>query len=186
VIAPDQEPDKLDPTLGSTLASRQIFSSMREKLHDVDESARLVPQLAAALPQISPDGRELTIPLRQGVLFNDGTPFDAAAVKKSLDRHRELKGSTRKTELSAVQSVAVVDPLTVRPPLARPYALLASMLADRAGMIMSPVRIDALGEDFTNDPVCVGPFRLVERVAQDRTVLDRSDFYCSAAAWPRS
>ncbi|MGW5649479.1 ABC transporter substrate-binding protein [Saccharopolyspora sp. NPDC003752] len=177
VIALDQEPDKLDPTLASTLASRQIFSSMCEKLYDVDESVRLVPQLAAALPQISADGRELTIPLRTGVLFNDGTPLDAPAVKKSLDRHRELKGSARKTELNAVESVAVVDPSTVRLTLSRPYAPLTSMLADRAGMIMSPAKLDERGADFTDDPVCVGPFRFTERVAQDRIVLDRSEFY---------
>ncbi|WP_242191417.1 ABC transporter substrate-binding protein [Saccharopolyspora soli] len=177
VIALDQEPDKLDPTLASTLASRQIFISMCEKLYDVDASVHIVPQLAAALPQVSPDGLEMTIPLREGVLFNDGTPFDAPAVKKSMDRHRELNGSSRKTELSAVRSVSVLDPHTVRLTLSRPYAPLTSMLADRAGMVMSPAKLDELGEDFTNDPVCVGPFKFVERVAQDRIVLDRSEFY---------
>ncbi|GAA4839484.1 ABC transporter substrate-binding protein [Saccharopolyspora rosea] len=177
VIALDQEPDRLDPTLGTTLAGRQVFGSMCEKLYDVDEHSRVVPQLAAAMPRVSPDGRELTIPLRRGVRFNDGTPFDAAAVKKSLDRHRELPGSQRRTELKAVRSVEVVDPDTVRLRLSEPYSPLPSLLADRAGMIMSPARLDELGEHFSDAPVCVGPFSFVERVAQDRIVLRRSEFY---------
>lgn len=177
VIALDQEPDKLDPTLATTLAGRQVFSSMCEKLYDVDPAGRPVPQLAAELPRTSPDGRELTIPLRTGVLFNDGTPFDAAAVKKSLDRHRELPSSGRRSELTAVESVEVVDPTTVRLRLAQPSAPLTTVLADRAGMVMSPAKLDELGEDFSDDPVCVGPFTFVERVAQDRIVLERSEFY---------
>ncbi|MEY8042058.1 ABC transporter substrate-binding protein [Saccharopolyspora cebuensis] len=177
VIALDQEPDRLDPTLATTLAGRQVFASMCEKLYDVDARTRVVPQLAAALPEVSPDGLELTIPLRPGVRFNDGTPFDAEAVRTSLVRHLTLETSARRTELAAVESVEVVDPLTVRLRLSEPYAPLPSVLADRAGMIMSPARLAQLGEDFADDPVCVGPFDFVERVQQDRIVLERSEHY---------
>ncbi|MFD0486462.1 ABC transporter substrate-binding protein [Saccharopolyspora erythraea] len=177
VIALDQEPDRLDPTLATTLAGRQVFAGLCEKLYDVDQAGRIVPQLATELPRASADGRELTIPLRPGVRFNDGTPFDAAAVKRSLDRHRELDGSSRRVELSAVASVEVADPATVRLRLTTPSAPLPSVLADRAGMVMSPAQLDRLGENFSDHPVCVGPFEFVERVAQDRIVLRRSDFY---------
>jgi peptide/nickel transport system substrate-binding protein len=177
VIALDQEPDKLDPSLGTTLAGRQVFGSMCEKLYDVDAGTKIVPQLATELPQSSPDGRELTIPLRHDVRFNDGTPFDAPAVKQSLDRHRELDGSARKTELSALDSVEVVDPFTVRLRLSEPSTPLPSLLADRAGMIMSSARLGQRGANFSDAPSCVGPFDFVERVAQDRIVLRRSDFY---------
>ncbi|KEI43465.1 ABC transporter substrate-binding protein [Saccharopolyspora rectivirgula] len=177
VVALSQEPDKLDPSLGTTLAGRQIFASMCEKLYDVAQDGRIVPQLAAALPQVSPDELTLTIPLRQNVRFNDGTPFDAAAVRKSLDRHRQLPASARKAELAAVETVEVVDPHTIRLRLSRPYAPLTSALADRAGMIMSPAQLDRLGDDFSDHPVCVGPFSFTERVAQHRIVLDRSPHY---------
>ena len=177
VIALDQEPDRLDPTVATTLAGRQVFGSTCEKLYDVDPGGRVVPQLATEPPRISADGRELTIPLKPDVRFNDGTPFDAEAVRRSLDRHRQMSGSSRKVELSAVESVGVVDPLTIRLRLARPSAPLPSVLADRAGMIMSPAQLDRLGENFSDHPVCVGPFEFVERVAQDRIVLRRSDFY---------
>ncbi len=72
------------------------------------------PRLAAAMPQFSPDGLTVTIPLRRNVRFNDGTPMDAEAVKITLDRHRTLAGSRRAAELNTVTEVAVVNPTTVR------------------------------------------------------------------------
>ncbi|WP_199493275.1 ABC transporter substrate-binding protein [Marinitenerispora sediminis] len=184
VIGLESEPDVLDPTLASTLVGRQVFAGMCEKLYDTDADLEVVPQLAAELPEISADGLTVTIPLREGLRFNDGTEFDAAAVKTSLDRHRELPGSVRSTELEPVERVAAVDARTVRLELSRPYAPLAAVLADRAGMILSPARLDELGDDFGRDPVCVGPFRFVERVAQDRIVLERSDDYYAADEVP--
>jgi peptide/nickel transport system substrate-binding protein len=110
VMALSAEPDVLDPTLANTFPARVVFTTFCEKLYDTNESLGLVPQLAAETPQVSPDGLTVTIPLREGVKFNDGTPFDAEAVKTSLDRDRTLKGSARTKELASVQDVAVVDP----------------------------------------------------------------------------
>ncbi|PSK95868.1 peptide/nickel transport system substrate-binding protein [Murinocardiopsis flavida] len=181
VIGLDAEPDALDPSLSTTLVGRQIFSAMCEKLYDVDRDLRVVPQLAAAAPELSDDGLTLTIPLRDdGVLFNDGTPFDAGAVAQSLRRHIELPGSVRGTELDAVEKVEAAGDDTVVLRLSRPDAGLPATLADRAGMVMSPAALDEHGADFARDPVCVGPFDYTERVAQDRVVLDRSDHYYGA------
>lgn len=74
VIALSAEPDKLDPTLARSLNSRYVFNAMCEKLYDVDAQARIVPQLATALPTVSADGRTVKIPVRDGVKFADGTP----------------------------------------------------------------------------------------------------------------
>ena len=73
-VALSAEPDKLDPTLSRSLYSRYVFHTMCEKLYDVDPDAKIVPQLATALPTISDDGLTVTIPLREGVKFADGTP----------------------------------------------------------------------------------------------------------------
>ena len=176
-VALSDDPDLLDPTLARTLVGRIVFASFCEKLYDIDANLNVVPQLAAALPALSSGGRVAEIKLREGITFNDGTPLDAEAVKTSLDRHRELEGSQRRSELLAVSEVEVVDPLTVRIRLSEPFAPLAAVLADRAGMIMSPSQLEQLGEDFSDEPVCVGPFSFVERVAQDRIVLERSEHY---------
>lgn len=180
-VALADDPDQLDPTLARTLVGRTVFTSICEKLYDIDKNLNVVPQLAASMPTVSQDGRTVEIKLRQGVKFNDGTSFDAAAVKKSLDRHRTLTGSQRQSELLAVAGVDVVDPATVRINLKQPFAPLASVLADRSGMVMSPAQLDKLGDKFGTNPVCVGPFKFTERVAQDRIVLEKSDQYYDKA-----
>lgn len=176
-VALADDPDMLDPTQARTLVGRMVFMSMCEKLYDIDQKMTVIPQLAASLPSLSQDGKTAEIKLKDGIKFNDDTPLDAEAVKKSLDRHRTLETSARKSELLAVSGVDVVDPLTVRIRLSRPFAPLPAVLADRSGMIMSPKQLDKLGEKFGNDPVCVGPFKFVERVAQDRIVLEKSQSY---------
>src|SRR5438309_9963320 len=177
VVALNQDPDILDPTLARTYVGCIIFSQMCEKLYEIDESLKIHPQLAADLPAISDGGRTVTIKLRSGVKFNDGTPMDAESVRMSIDRHRTLAGSNRASELAPVEAVEVVDPLTVRLRLKAPFSPLVAQLTDRAGMPLSPTAVNKLGEKFGTAPVCVGPWQFAERVAQDRIVVERSTHY---------
>ena len=180
VIALAEEPDALDPSLARTFVGRIVFSSICEKLYDVDENLEIVPQLASELPEISDDGKTVTIPLRTGIKFNDGTPFNADAVAVSINRHLTIEGSSRASEIEPVKKVTAVDDSTVELQLSEPFAPLTAALADRAGMIMSPAQLKKKGADFGDDPVCVGPFDFVERVAQDRIVVEKSDDYYAA------
>jgi peptide/nickel transport system substrate-binding protein len=177
VVALNQDPDILDPTLSQSYVGRIVYTAICEKLYEIDENLTVTPQLAAELPQVGDGGRTVTIKLRPGVRFNDGTPMDAAAVKFSLDRHREMKGSNRRSELALVREVEVVDPLTVRLRLAAPFSPLLAILADRAGMPVSPAQARKLEDKFGTAPVCVGPWTFKERIAQDRIVVERSPHY---------
>ena len=177
VVALSDEPDTLDPTIANTFVARVVFASFCEKLYDANENLELIPQLAAALPETSDDGLTVDIPLREGILFNDGTPFNAEAVKTTLDRNITLATSSRKKELAAVESVSVVNENTVRLTLSRPFSPLGAQLADRAGAIMSPTALAALGDDFGTDPVCVGPFDFTDRIAGSEINLTKSDYY---------
>ncbi len=87
------DPDALDPTLSRTYTGRIIFASICDKLFDIDENLKIVPQLALGY-ETSSDGKAVTIKLRPGVKFHDGEPMDAASVKYSIDRHLTMKGST--------------------------------------------------------------------------------------------
>src|SRR5690349_4269361 len=167
-----EDPDVLDPTLARTFVGRIVFAAMCDKLFDIDDKLNIVPQLATSY-QWSPDNKALTIRLRPDVTFHDGEKMDAAAVKYSLERHKTMPGSNRRGELAPVQSVDVVDPMTVRLNLSAPFSPLLAQLADRAGMIVSPKAAQAEGDKFGAKPVCAGPFKFVERVAQDRIVLER-------------
>jgi len=177
VVALNQDPDVLDPTLARTYVGRIIFAQMCEKLYEIDENLRIQPQLAAGMPAYSDGGRTVIIKLRSGVKFNDGTPMTAEAVRFSLDRHQNMKGSNRRSELDSVSAVEAVDPLTVRMRLKAPFAPLVAILADRAGMPVSPAQARKLEDKFGTAPVCVGPWQFVERVPQDRIVLEKAPHY---------
>ena len=131
-----------------------------------------MPQLALS-HETSADGKTVTIKLRPGVKFHDGEPFDAEAAKYSLDRHLTMKGSFRKPEISAIDRVEVVDPLTIKLMLKAPFSPLLAQLTDRAGMMVSPKAAEAAGDKFGLHPVCAGPYKFVERVQQDRIVVEK-------------
>lgn len=177
VVSLTAEPGTLDATTANTFSARVIFTSVCEKLFDADANLELVPQLAADLPVVSADGLTVDIALRQGILFNDGTPFNAEAVKISLDRHRTLPTSARKLELASVSDVAVIDDSTVRLTLSRPFSPLAAQLADRAGVIMSPTALEKFGDDFGTNPVCVGPFSYKDQISGSEMNFVKSDYY---------
>jgi peptide/nickel transport system substrate-binding protein len=167
-----EDPDVLDPTLARSFVGRVVFSALCDKLVDIDEKLNIVPQLATSY-EWSADSKALTLKLRPGVTFHDGEKFDAAAVKFNIERHKTMPGSNRRGELAPVATVDVVDPMTVRLNLSAPFSPLLAQLADRAGMMVSPKAAKAEGDKFGAHPVCSGPFKFVERVAQDRMVFER-------------
>jgi peptide/nickel transport system substrate-binding protein len=174
-----EDPDVLDPSLARTFVGRIVFAGLCDKLFDLDENLNIVPQLATAY-EWGGDNKSLLIRIRQGVTFHDGEKLDAAAVKFSLERHKTMPGSNRRTELTPVTGIDVVDDHTVKLNLSAPFAPLLAVLTDRSGMIVSPKAAREAGDKFGAKPVCSGPFRFVERIAQDRIVLERHPGYWNA------
>jgi peptide/nickel transport system substrate-binding protein len=166
------DPDALDPTTSRTYTARIVFASLCDKLFDIDNKLNIVPQLALG-HETTADGKTVTIKLRPGVVFHDGEPFDAKAAKYSLERHLTMKGSFRKPELALLDSVDIADPMTIRLNLKKPFSPLLAQLTDRAGMMVSPKAAAASGDKFALKPVCAGPYKFVERVQQDRIVVER-------------
>lgn len=174
-----EDPDILDPTLSRTYVGRIVYMALCDKLFDINERLEVVPQLATGFRWENPT--TLIVTLREGVRFHDGEVMDAEAVRYSINRHLTMQGSFRRSEISEVDRVEVVDPRTVRIVLKTPSASFLSALTDRAGMIVSPKAAEALGRNFGTRPVCAGPFRFVERVAQERIVVERFREYWDAA-----
>jgi peptide/nickel transport system substrate-binding protein len=175
-----EDPDVLDPTLARTFVGRIVFAALCDKLLEIDEKLAIQPQLATSW-EWSADNKALTMKIRPGVTFHDGEKLDAAAVKFNLERHKTMQGSNRRGELAPLASVDVVDPMTVKLNLSAPFSPLLAALADRAGMMVSPKAAQAAGANFGTKPVCSGPFKFVERVAQDRIVFERYDGYWNKA-----
>src|SRR5690606_27460580 len=172
-IGLQDDPDVLDPARARTFVGRIVFASLCDKLVDISPDLKFVPQLAESW-KTSDDGLALTFTLRQGALYHDGTPIDAASVKANLDRAITLPDSNRKSELASVASVEAPDARTVVLHLKQPDASLLSQLSDRAGMMLSPATFD---QDPGRNPVCSGPYKFKERVQNDRIVLEKFDKY---------
>jgi peptide/nickel transport system substrate-binding protein len=167
-----EDPDNLDPTTAGSYVGRIVLAAMCDKLFDIDAQLNIVPQLALS-HETSQDGKTVTLKLRPNVKFHDGEPFNAEAVKFTLDRGLTMETSKRKAELSQIEKVEVVDPLTVRMLLKAPFSPLIAQLTDRAGMMVSPKAVKEAGDKFVNKPICAGPFKFTERVVQDHITLDR-------------
>jgi len=173
-----EDPDLLDPTLGSSYVGRIVFSGLCDKLFDIDAKLNIVPQLATGYEWKDPT--HLIIHIRDGVQFQDGEKLNADAVKYKLMRDLTAKGSMRRGEVSSIESIDVIDPLTVQLNLKAPAAQLLAQLTDRAGIMISPKATEAAGDKFGLHPVCAGPFSFDSRVAQDRIVLKRFPGYWDA------
>lgn len=174
------DPDALDPATSGTYMGRFVFAAMCDKLVDIGQDLSIVPQLAEKWT-FADDQKSVVLTLRKGVAFQDGTPFDAAAVKFNIDRMQTMKDSRRKAELAAVASVDVLAPDQVRFNLKEPFAPLMSVLSDRAGMMVSPAA--GAKEDFSANPVCVGPYKFVERKSRDLIRLQKDASYWDAGRY---
>ena len=177
-IALRQDLDVMDPTTATTYVGRIVFAGLCDKLFDIDAKLNIVPQLATGYEWA--DDKTLVIHLRPGVKFQNGEVLDAAAVKYSLERHLTMQGSYRKSEVSSIDHVEVVDPATVRIVLKAPSGAFLAQLTDRSGMILPPKATESAGKDFGAHPVCSGPFKFAERVPQDHITLERFPDYWDA------
>lgn len=176
-----EDPDALDPDQSRTFVGEIVFASMCDKLVNIKPDLTIIPQLATNWSW-SDGGKTLTMTLRKNVTFQDGTPFNAAAVVANINRSQTLPESRRKSELSSVESVTADGEDKVSFHLKSPDATILATLAARAGAMMSPT---AFGKEdanaFANHPVCVGPYAFKSRVQQDRIVLTKDPHYWNAA-----
>jgi peptide/nickel transport system substrate-binding protein len=177
VIDSTAEAESLDPALVTQASGYSIISSIFDNLVERDYSGALVPVLAESWS--FPDPNTIEFKLRQGVLFHNGEPFNAASVKYSIDRllDPELKSPLAGGWPKAYQSVEVVDNNTVRFHLSTPDATIFDTLAQSAS-IVAPAYYSQNSEDFlAANPVGTGPFKFVESVRDDHTTLARNPSY---------
>ncbi|POR48895.1 ABC transporter substrate-binding protein [Bosea psychrotolerans] len=172
-----EDPDMLDPHKARTFVGRIVFKGLCDKLLDITPELKLVPRLATEW-SFSADGLTLTMKLRTDAKFHDGDVFNAEAAKANLERARTLPDSLRKSELASVDSIETPDASTIVLKLKRPDATLLAQLTDRAGMMLAP---KSLSGDVAAKPVCSGPYKFVERVQNDRIVLEKFKEHWEAA-----
>lgn len=180
-IGLDADPPQLDPHLSSAAVDRQTYQSLFNKLIDINEDLEFIPELAVSW-DVSDDGLVYTFGLQEDVVFHDGEPFNAEAVKYNFDRMLNPDmNSPRLSEISMISEVKVIGDYEIEITLSEPSAPFLAALTDRAGMMVSPLAAEELGDDFANKPVGTGPYKFVERVAQSHISLERFDDYWRGA-----
>ncbi|MFC6688276.1 ABC transporter substrate-binding protein [Jhaorihella thermophila] len=178
-VAMQLEPPHLDPTSAAAGAIDSVlYSNVFEGLTRFMGDGSIVPGLAKSW-DISDDGTVYTFHLHEGVTFHDGTTMDAEDVKFSLDRARaEDSANAQKALFSGIESVEVVDPLTVRVTLKEPNGNFLFNMAWGDAVIVAPESIDGIKQH----PVGTGAFKFSSWVQGDRIELVKNPDYWGTPA----
>lgn len=153
----------LDPADSYEILSGNLLYNLGDRLYSTELSGELKPQLATAVPQISEDGLTYTIPLRDGVVFHDGTAFDAKAMAFSLDRFIQNGGDPATLLSNLVESVEATDALELTIKLKAPFAAFPSVLAFPGLCAVSPQAYEiGAGKFKPQEFVGTGPYQLAQ------------------------
>jgi peptide/nickel transport system substrate-binding protein len=163
-------PDDASPTVQWVVVA-QIHNALLEQ----DENLQLQPVLAAALPEIAPDGLTYTFRLQSNVTFHDGSPFSSADVKYTYDWYMNPANAANLGEdFASVAAVEAPDPLTVVVRLKQPNA--AFLVQVGAKYILPATYHGRVGEEaYKSAPVGTGPFKLNAWNPAQSTLLDAYD-----------
>jgi len=152
----------LDPADNTGFFASNILYNTTDRLYDYKPgTTELLPQLATDFPQVSADGLTYTIPLRQGVKFHDGTPFDAEAMAFSLQRFLGAGGAPAYLLKGAIAQVRAADTYTLEIQLQQPLAFFPKLLAFTGAAAVSP-RAYTMAKFQPETVVGTGPYRVVE------------------------
>jgi len=172
-------PTNIDPQVGASSELGIPLRSVYDTLVFRDAHGQFVPGLASRW-EVSADGLTYTFFLRQDVRFQDGTPFNAEAVRINLERVLDPAIQSQKAAfmLGPLQSVEVIDPYTVRLHMKQPFAPLLDSLSQVYLGMASPAALAKWGNaDYQFHQVGTGPFRFVEYLAGDHLTLERNPDY---------
>jgi ABC-type transport system substrate-binding protein len=146
---------------------------------------KVLPVLAESWEQ-SADGETWTFHLREGVMFHDGTPFNAEAVRFNImDRMLNPDaGALAASAFNMIESVEVVDEYTVNIHTDGPFAGLPAQLAYSPMAMNSPTQVQALGnEDYHTAPMGTGPFKFVHHIKGQEVLVEANEDYWDGAPY---
>lgn len=166
----------LDPADLNDNLSMTATRTMLQGLYGFDKNMKMVPVLAEST-DANKEATEFVVHLRHGVVFHDGAPFNAQAVKISFDRARDPANHLKRASLYApIKSVDVVDDYTVKITLNAPFGAMINNFAHQAFAISSPKAIATYGKDLGRHPTGTGPYKFVSWQT-DTLKVEKNDHY---------
>lgn len=160
VVAVGSNFTTLDPYDANDTLSQAVAKSFYQGLFGLDKEMKLKNVLAESYT-VSDDGKVYTVKLRQGVKFQDGTDFNAEAVKVNLDRASNPESHLKRYNLyKNIDKTEVVDPQTVKITLKQPFSAFINILAHPATAMISPAALKKYGNEIGFHPVGTGPYQL--------------------------
>ncbi len=178
-VSMPRDVDRLDPQRTTLGVSDFIINLIYDPLVAKDpETGQFYPWLAESFTR-SDDGKVWQFKLRSGVTFHDGTPLNATAVVKTVERLRDPKTNSPFAGFIGAPTVTAIDEMTVKIAYDQYWATFEDLMVwspDKLG-ILSPAAIDANGVDYGAKPVGTGPFMFKERVEGDHITLVKNPKY---------
>jgi peptide/nickel transport system substrate-binding protein len=166
-------PENLDPTMNLSSIRAMVGVSMFDSLVGRDADNRIVPQLAESWRLV--DDTTWQLKLRRGVVFHDGEPFNAEAVRFTFQRVLDPEQkSPNRANMAEIARVDVIDDYTVNLVTRQPYAPLINRLLDFP-MVPPKYTAEKGNQGLALKPVGTGPYRFVELVKDDRLVVEAFD-----------
>jgi peptide/nickel transport system substrate-binding protein len=177
-VALQNDAKSLDPTFQINFSERQPLYMIYNTLVGLNADFSFKPELAERW-ETAADGKTLTLHLREGVKFHDGTPFNSAAVKWNIERRLDDKVSSpsRSQLVDIIASVEIPTDTTVIINMKDPSPSLLGMLGQREGFMISPTAVQKFGEDFGRNPVGTGPFVFKNWTPGQRIVVEKNTSY---------
>lgn len=177
VIARLSDAENLDHHFMSTINAASVtHGKIYEGLVGRDKNAEIKPLLAEEWKQL--DDTTWEFKLREGVLFHDGTTFNADAVKATFNRLLDPNvGSPRAVVFKMVKEIKVVDEYTVQFILSEPFSPLLSILASHEAGIINPKTIEKYGKNIIQEPSGTGPFMFESWTPGKEIVFNKNEKY---------
>jgi glutathione transport system substrate-binding protein len=177
VVALDNNVIGLDPADLNDNLSMTATRTMLQGLYGFDKDMKMIPVLAEGY-EASPDATVFTVHLKKGIVFHDGAPFNALAVKTSFDRAANPDNHLKRASLYApIKSTEVVDDYTVKITLNAPFGAFINNLAHQAFAISSPKAIAEFGKDLGRHPVGTGPYKFASWPTPDTVKVVKNEHY---------
>lgn len=174
-----QLPTTWDPVTSSAGSDVQMLALAYDPITALDEQGNAVPWLAESW-SYDESGTKVTFTLRSGLKFSDGSPLDAAAVAKSIERGRTEDGSLIAPQMTTIKSVTAAGSRDVVIELSEVDYQYPLLFAGKTGMVVNPAVFEKDAASLATQPAGSGPFSVTSYTENDHATMEKNDNFFAA------